>query len=71
MLILEGKVAEKRLVLGDYVTVHVSDVKGSRSHIGRGDVLIQHEDFFQRILKDRRELSKLGNSSKVQHRKAA
>ncbi len=65
MLILKAKIAEKKLVLGDYVTVHNSDVKSSQSHTGPGDVLVQHEDFFQRILKDRRELSK------VQHRKAA
>lgn len=65
MLILEGKVAEKKLVLGDYVAIHASDVRGSQSHNGHGDVLVQHEDFFQRILKDRRELSK------VLHRKAA
>ena len=64
MLILKAKVAEQKLVLGDYVTVHISDVKTSQQ-IGQGDVLVQHEDFFQRILKDRRELST------VQHRKAA
>ena len=65
MLILKAKVAEQKLVLGDYVAVHVSQVKESQRHIGHGDVLVQHEDFFQRIVKDRRELSK------VQHRKAA
>lgn len=62
MLILKGP-EKKRLVLGDYVAVHASEVKESQS--GYGDVLVQHEDFFQRIVKDRRELSK------VQHRKAA
>jgi len=62
MLILKGP-EKKRLVLGDYVAVHVSKAKESQS--GYGDVLVQHEDFFQRIVKDRRELSK------VQHRKAA
>ena len=68
MLILKAKVVEKKLVLGDYVTVHVSAVGGIQSHIkhdGPHDVLVQNKDFFQRILKDRRELSK------VQHRKAA
>jgi sRNA-binding carbon storage regulator CsrA len=65
MLVLKGKAPEKRLLLGDYVAVHVSTVKKSQSHIGHGDVLVQHEDFFQRILKDRRELRE------VQHRKAA
>ena len=71
MLMLKPRVEEKKLVLGDYVTVHVSDVNGHQSRIGHGDVLVQHEDFFQRILKDRRELSTLSNSSKVLHRKAA
>ena len=67
MLILKAKVAEKKLVLGDYVAVHVSAIEGIQSHIHDGphDVLVQHKDFFQRIVKDRRELSK------VQHRKAA
>ena len=65
MLILKAKVAEQKLVLGDYVTVHNSDVKSSQSHIGQGDVLVQHKDFFQRIVKDRRELSDM------RHRKAA
>jgi len=64
MLILKGP-EKKRLVLGDYVAVHVSEVKESQSYIGQGDVLVQHKDFFQRIVKDRRELSK------VQDRKAA
>lgn len=65
MLVLKVKAPEKRLLLGDYVAVHVSTVKKSQGYIGHGDVLVQHEDFFQRILKDRRELRK------VQHRKAA
>jgi len=65
MLLLKPRVEEKKLMLGDYVTVHVSGVKEYQSPIGRGDVLVQHEDFFQRIVKDRRELSN------VQQRKAA
>ena len=67
MLILKGP-ENKKLVLGDYVAVHVSSVEGNQSRIGHAgphDVLVQHKDFFQRILKDRRELSDM------QHRKAA
>lgn len=67
MLILKGP-EKKKLVLGDYVAVHVTGIESNQSpvsHAGPCDVLVQHEDFFKRIQKDRRELSGM------LHRKAA
>ena len=50
----------KNLVLGDYVTVHVSDfgeTKRSRRFGPPADILEKHASFFMRIVKERKELS--------------
>ena len=68
MLILKAEKKEKKLVLGDYVTIHTLGDKVNQGRIGfvaPRDVLVKHGQFFQRMLKDRRELNG------VQHRKAA
>jgi len=58
----------KELVLGDYVTVHVSDAtvgEGRRNFGPPADILEKHAAFFLRIVKERKELKAL------QQRKAA
>lgn len=51
---------KKDLVLGDYVTVHVSDVKENQGRTNFGppiDILERHAAFFHRIVKERKELT--------------
>ncbi len=51
---------KKDLVLGDYVPVHVTDAKENQSRARFGvpiDFLEQHAAFFQRIVKERKELN--------------
>ena len=53
---------KKDLVLGDYVTVHMSDTKvdSVRRNFGPpADILERHAAFFLRIQKERKELSAL------------
>ena len=57
MLMRNQKLAEEKLVLGDYVTVNKSVVKDSQINTGAShDVLVQFENLFQRIVKQRGEL---------------
>ena len=52
----------KELVLGDYVTVHVSNTasgEGRRNFGPPADILEKHAAFFQRILNERKELKTL------------
>ena len=59
---------KKNLVLGDYVTVHVSNLdetKRNRRFGPPADILEKHASFFMRIIKERKELNV------VQPRKAA
>jgi len=58
MLILKPSKAEKKLVLGDYVTVHVSGIKeGQGPRDVSHDIQEQYQEFFQRIEKERKELN--------------
>lgn len=60
MLILEQNEEKKGLVLGDYVTVHVPEISAQQSSIGAGtltDIQVRNESFFQRIQKERVELT--------------
>ena len=53
---------KKDLVLGDYVTVHVSDAivdSGQRNFGPPADILEKHAAFFLRIQKERKELNAL------------
>ena len=64
MLILEQNEQkdEKKLVLGDYVTVHVSKAIESENQADMGvllDLQIHNKGFLQRIQKERKELSKM------------
>jgi sRNA-binding carbon storage regulator CsrA len=60
------QIAGKNLVLGDYVTVQVpSDELGSKGTSAPSDILVQHEDFFQRIQKE------LGKSNSARQKVAA
>lgn len=64
MLILEQneQKEEKKLVLGDYVTVHVSEAKANENVTDMGvllDLQVQNKGFLQRIQKERQELSKM------------
>ena len=64
MLILEQneQKEEKRLVLGDYVTVHVSKAKENETQTDMGvllDLQIKNKGFLQRIQKERQELSQM------------
>lgn len=64
MLILEQneRKEEKKLVLGDYVTVHVSEDKETENEADTGvllDLKIQNKGFLQRIQKERKELSNM------------
>ena len=67
----EEKNKEKKLMLGDYMTVHVSGVTEAQSRVGTStpiDIQARNEGFFQRILKERKELKEM---SIVQLRGAA
>ena len=56
----------KNLVLGDYVTVHVPSVEQSaKGTSAPSDILVQHEDFFQRIQNE------LGESNNARQKVAA
>ena len=58
MLILKPSKVEKKLVLGDYVTVHVSGIReGQGPHDVSHDIQEQYEAFFSRIEKERKELN--------------
>ena len=51
---------KKNLVLGDYITVHMTDVTETQSRPRFGvpvEFLEQHAAFFQRIVKERKELN--------------
>jgi len=60
MLVLKTpEVTEKRLVLGDYITVHVSGLKtsqGNKNNAKPGDMQVYREELFQRIQKQRGEV---------------
>ena len=57
MLMRNQKLAEEKLVLGDYVTVNKSVVNDSQINAGAShDVLVQFENLFQRIVKQKGEL---------------
>jgi hypothetical protein len=54
MLVLKPRKVKKRLVMGDYVTVHMMGEAGSQTHTGsKHDNLVSHDEFFQRSLKER------------------
>lgn len=58
-MLLHRKGTEKKLILGDYVTVCVQGAT-KESQVNNGapqDVLVQKEAFFQRIIKQRGEMS--------------
>ena len=63
MLILDPNTeskAEKKLVLGDYMTVHVAEnheIKTSAGVASITSLQAKHEAFFQRIQKQRGELN--------------
>lgn len=60
MLVLkqEKSVAEKKLVLGDYVTIHISAVKGNQIPMGEPrSALVSYEEVFERSVKLRGELN--------------
>ena len=64
MLILETneQKEEKNLVLGDYVTVHVSEAKESENPTDMGvllDLQVQNKGFLHRIQQERKELSEM------------
>ncbi len=51
----------ENLVLGDYVTVHAPSVESKPKGLSTPtDILVQHEDFFQRIQKELGELNRAG-----------
>lgn len=51
------KEPEKRLELGDYVTVHMSSLKPSREYDNTtGDMQVYREELYQRIQKQRAEI---------------
>ena len=57
MLVLKSVKTKKRLVLGNYVSVHVSAVNSNQTHLETlHDLRVQREEFFQRIEKERPEL---------------
>lgn len=57
MLLHKQNGSEKKLTLRDYVTVNMQGAKESQANNGAlQDVLVQHEAFFQRILKQRGEM---------------
>ena len=56
MLILESKLKEKRLVLGDYMTVHVpGSIEDQNQAEAMRDVEERHAAFFERITTQRGE----------------
>ena len=62
MLILTRRVGEK-LVIGDNVTVTVLGVKGHQVRIGIDaprDVMVNREEIYQRILKEKEALRGMG-----------
>jgi len=66
MMSLRNIRTERELVLSDYVTVQVPGVKVKpKGVVAVSDILIQHEDFFQRIQKE------LGESNGAANRVAA
>jgi hypothetical protein len=57
MLLHKEKGTERKLTLGDYVTVHVQDAMGSQDNNGAAqNVLLQKEAFLQRIVRQRGEM---------------
>ena len=51
------EVTEKKLVLGDYITVHMSGLKTSQVNNAKpGDMQVNREELFQRIQKQRGEV---------------
>lgn len=57
-MLLHTKETEKKLFLGDYVTVYVQGAKESQANNGAPqDVLVQKEAFFQRIIKQRGKMN--------------
>lgn len=57
MLILESIKVEKKLVLGDYMTVHAAgDNENQKRMDAARDVEVRNAEFFQRITKERGEL---------------
>lgn len=59
MLVLkqEKTEKEKELVLGEYVTIHISTINGNPIPMGEPrSALLQHEEVYQRSLKLRGEL---------------
>ena len=51
------EVTEKKLVLGDYITVQVSGLKTSQVNNAKpGDMQVNREELFQRIQKQRGEV---------------
>ncbi len=57
-MLLHTKGTEKKLILGDYVSVYVQGAKESQANNGAPqNVLVQKEAFFQRIVKQRGEMS--------------
>lgn len=58
MLMLKTpEVTEKKLVLGDYITVHTSDLKTSQGNNAKpGDMQVNREELFHRIQKQREEV---------------
>lgn len=60
MLILTRRISEK-LIIGDNVTITILGVKGNHVRIGIDaprDVKVNREEVFQRVLKERKELSR-------------
>ncbi len=58
--------SERELIIVDYVTVHVPGVKVKpKGIVAVSDILVQHEDFFQRIQNE------LGGSNIAGNRVAA
>ena len=56
----------ENLVLGDYVAVHAPGIESNPKGVSTpSDILVQHEDFFQRIQKE------LGESNRARQKVAA
>ena len=77
MLMLKNPQAtEKRLLLGDYMTVHMSGLKISQVYNAKpGDMQVHREELFQRIQKQKGELvqrvqKQAGDLIDVRHRVA-
>ena len=68
MLVLkqEKTEKEKELVLGEYVTIHISAVKGNQIPMGEPrSALVQHEEVYQRSLKLRGELKPKSDPAEI------